>query len=75
MAVTDQGPGIPEEDREKIFGSLYRLQNSNNVKVLVWDWLFAKSIIEAHEGEIKALNTRKGEPPFISVFRQKEKSH
>ena len=54
VAVADRGPGIPVEDREKIFSSFYRLQNSGNVKGTGLGLAICKSIIEAHEGDIEA---------------------
>ncbi|MDD3898191.1 MAG: sensor histidine kinase KdpD [Syntrophomonadaceae bacterium] len=54
VAVADRGPGILVEDREKIFSSFYRLQNSGNVKGTGLGLAICKSIIEAHEGDIEA---------------------
>lgn len=60
VAVADRGPGIPAADREKIFSSFYRLQNSGNVKGTGLGLAICKSIIETHEGNIEALDNPGG---------------
>ncbi len=60
VAVTDRGPGIAPENREKIFNSFYRLQNTNNISGTGLGLAICKSIIEAHAGEIEAVDNLGG---------------
>lgn len=48
VRVTDQGPGIPEEERERIFKSFYSLDAQGNGLGLA----ICRGIVEAHQGRI-----------------------
>lgn len=55
IEVTDQGPGIPEEDREKVFDMFYRVQATDNQTAGTGLGLaICRGIVEAHGGTIKA---------------------
>jgi two-component system sensor histidine kinase KdpD len=55
IEVTDQGPGIPEADREKVFDMFYRVQAADNQMAGTGLGLaICRGIIEAHGGSIKA---------------------
>jgi two-component system sensor histidine kinase KdpD len=55
VEVTDQGPGIPEEDREKVFDMFYRVQAADNQMAGTGLGLaICRGIVEAHGGSIKA---------------------
>jgi len=60
VAVADRGPGIALEDREKIFNSFFRLQNSENISGTGLGLAICKSIIEAHAGEIEVIDNPGG---------------
>ncbi len=67
LEVNDQGPGIPESDREKIFEQFYRTKNSDiyNVKGVGIGLALVKQIMEKHGGRI-AVKSQLGEG---STFR------
>lgn len=48
VRVVDQGPGIPEEERERVFRSFYSLDARGNGLGLA----ICKGIVEAHQGRI-----------------------
>jgi len=48
LCVSDQGPGIPEEERERVFQSFYSLDAQGNGLGLA----ICRGIIEAHQGRI-----------------------
>ncbi|HEY6803940.1 MAG TPA: ATP-binding protein [Pyrinomonadaceae bacterium] len=55
ISVTDQGPGIPYELRERVFDKFYRATNENSLRVPSGTGMglaIAKGIVEAHRGNI-----------------------
>ncbi|PRR75774.1 sensor histidine kinase [Neomoorella humiferrea] len=52
VAVADRGVGIPESDRERVFGKFYRLQSPRHVSGTGLGLSICKGIIEAHGGKI-----------------------
>ncbi|MCR6630559.1 MAG: sensor histidine kinase KdpD [Magnetospirillum sp.] len=55
IEVADQGPGIPPEDREKVFDMFYRVQAADSQTAGTGLGLaICRGIIEAHGGTIKA---------------------
>ncbi len=58
VAVADQGPGLTEEDHERLFGEYQSLtaQPTGNEKSTGLGLAIAKKIIEVHEGTIEADN-------------------
>lgn len=58
LAVQDSGPGVPENDIERIFDRLYRVdasrQHEDGGSGL--GLTIAKSIVEMHQGQIKAIS-------------------
>ena len=59
VSVMDQGPGIPEEDLDKIFEKFYRGKNTSTGG-LGLGLSIAKRFIEAHGGEIEVRNQETG---------------
>ena len=57
--VMDQGPGIPEEERDKIFEKFYRGKNSRTGG-LGLGLSIAKRFVQAHGGEIEVRNQEIG---------------
>ena len=59
IVVKDSGPGIPEDQLDKIFGRYYQLENPAGVP---YSWgtgiglYFAKALAELHHGHLKAGN-------------------
>ncbi|MGE5517646.1 MAG: DUF4118 domain-containing protein [Bacteroidota bacterium] len=55
IEVADQGPGIPPEDREKVFDMFYRVQaGDGQVAGTGLGLAICRGIVEAHGGTIKA---------------------
>ena len=52
VTVTDEGPGIPEADRERVFERLYRGDKSRGTRGLGLGLSLVRAIIKAHDGEI-----------------------
>jgi PAS domain S-box-containing protein len=55
LTVADRGPGIPEEQREKIFGRFARAVPARNFGGLGLGLYLAREIATAHGGSIRAL--------------------
>ncbi|RJQ44402.1 MAG: DUF3365 domain-containing protein [Nitrospiraceae bacterium] len=54
VTIRDQGPGIPQEVREKIFDKFYTVGNRYGTGLGL---AICKGIIEAHKGEIRVADT------------------
>jgi len=55
IEVVDQGPGIPPEDREKVFDMFYRVAQADSQSAGTGLGLaIARGIVEAHGGSIRA---------------------
>ncbi|MFH0803301.1 MAG: sensor histidine kinase KdpD [bacterium] len=52
VAIADQGPGIPEADRERIFDKFYRVYSPHQVSGTGLGLSICKGIVEAHGGRI-----------------------
>lgn len=67
MKVTDEGPGIPESDREKVFDRFHRVDQARNreaggtgLGLAITRW-----VVEAHGGSIRMEAGRTGGSVFI----------
>jgi len=62
IVVSDNGPGIPEQFRKKIFEKFFRIPTSNihNVKGYGLGLSFAALIVEMHNGTIEVKNNKTG---------------
>jgi len=65
LGVADQGIGIPDEQRDKIFDKFYRTSQSSNVPGMGLGLSISRAIIAAHGGEI----TVHGRPGKGTIFR------
>jgi len=70
VIVKDKGPGIPVEVREKIFDKFYTIGKRNGTGLGL---AICKGIIEAHNGEIRALDAPDGQGSAIAFTLQKKK--
>jgi hypothetical protein len=67
VQVLDEGPGIPENEREQLFERFYRLASSTEMGVpgTGLGLAIAKSVAEAHEGFVDIIDT----PGWSTTFR------
>lgn len=59
-SVLDDGPGIPEEERRRVFRRLYRLDASRTTPGSGLGLSMAEAIAELHEASIEALDNHPG---------------
>jgi heavy metal sensor kinase len=72
VKISDQGPGIPEQDKERIFDRFYRLDSgrSRDNGGTGLGLSITKSAVEAHGGTITSLENPGGGTVFIVRFPQ-----
>lgn len=70
LAFTDNGPGIPEEYREKIFEKFFRVPNGNkhNTKGYGLGLSYAAQVMRQHNGSINVNNIASGGCVFTLTF-------
>ena len=60
IVVADRGPGIPQDDLERVFDRFYRLQRPGSVGGTGLGLSICRGIVEAHGGAIRARNRTGG---------------
>lgn len=60
IQIADRGVGIPLDDLSRIFDKFYRVQRPENVSGTGLGLSISKGIVEAHNGQIRALNREGG---------------
>ena len=60
LDVADNGPGVPESERARIFERFYRLQHSRNVVGTGMGLSIVAAIAELHDGSVCALDNGPG---------------
>ncbi|HUO92611.1 MAG TPA: ATP-binding protein [Rhizomicrobium sp.] len=60
LVVADRGPGIAEDDREKVFRRFYRCEPSRTTPGSGLGLTLARAIVELHEAEIELLDNAPG---------------
>jgi two-component system sensor histidine kinase KdpD len=65
VEVADRGPGIPEEDLDRVFEKFYRVKRFENVVGTGLGLSICKGIVEVHGGKIWADNRPEGGGRFI----------
>ena len=66
LSVKDNGPGIPDSEKELIFGRFYRSEFSrNNKEHFGLGLCIAKELVRAHYGTIQVQDTPKGGSTFL----------
>jgi heavy metal sensor kinase len=70
ISVADQGPGIPEDARERIFDRFYRLDESRNSETggAGLGLAITKWVAEAHGGSITVSSAASGGAHFLMVL-------
>ena len=64
ISVADNGPGLPEEDVERVFEKFYRVSNGKTGGTGL-GLAIAKGFVEAHHGTITARNLQDGGAEFM----------
>lgn len=69
IRVADNGAGIPEGQKDKIFERFYRVDNAHHSKEHFGLGLsIARTIVELHQGDIRVTDTPGGGATFICSF-------
>ena len=70
LALTDNGPGIPEEYREKVFEKFFRVPTGNrhNIKGHGLGLSYAAQVMRQHNGSINVNNIAEGGCVFTLTF-------
>lgn len=63
IAIADQGPGVPQKERERVFDKFYRAPNANS-KGIGLGLAFCRLAVQAHGGEIWITDTEGGGGQF-----------
>ncbi|OCC14245.1 Sensory box histidine kinase/response regulator [Dissulfuribacter thermophilus] len=58
--VEDAGPGIPEDDWEKVFQKFYRAKGATSQEGMGLGLAISKFIVDAHKGEIRVSRSKRG---------------
>ena len=65
--IKDNGPGIPEEERPKIFNRFYRGDKSRNSQGSGLGLSLAKAYVENHKGSLELENVSQGTSFLITL--------
>lgn len=60
ISIVDQGSGVPEKDRDKIFTRFYRAEQSRNSPGNGLGLTLVAAIIDLHEGQIELIDNNPG---------------
>lgn len=60
LQILDRGEGIPPEDLARVFDKFYRIQRPDSVSGTGLGLSISKGIVEAHGGQIRAMNRAGG---------------
>jgi two-component system sensor histidine kinase KdpD len=60
LQILDRGVGIPFDDLSRVFDKFYRVQRPESVSGTGLGLSISKGIVEAHGGEVRALNREGG---------------
>ena len=58
--ISDNGPGISDEEKEKVFQRLYRIEKSRQINGFGLGLTLVKAIIQLHNGQIQLLDNNPG---------------
>ena len=60
ISVVDEGPGIPKEERSRIWDRLYRIDSSRSTRGLGLGLSLVKAIVHAHGGDVGVTPNSRG---------------
>ena len=69
LSVADRGPGIPVDEREKVFQRLYRLDASRNTPGLGLGLSLVKAVAELHRGQVHIEDRAPGSKVCVELQR------
>lgn len=69
VEVEDDGPGIPQEDRDRIFDRFYRCSSDRSLTGTGLGLTIARSAMEANGGKLEYENVPAGGSRFRMKFR------
>ncbi|MCW2498044.1 ATP-binding protein [Jatrophihabitans sp.] len=69
LTVTDDGPGIPEEERERVFDRFYRVEASRSRESggTGLGLAIVRDLVRAHRGSVRLLDRADGRPGLRAV--------
>ncbi len=75
--ITDNGPGIPEEEEEKVFKAFYRGSNSGKglIKGSGLGLSIVKEFVEAHEGKLELITQKEDSGAHFRVTIPQKRSN
>jgi signal transduction histidine kinase len=73
LAVRDRGPGVPQDQREKVLRRFYRLDRSRTTPGAGLGLAMAQAIAQLHGGEIELGDNRPGLVARVSLVRLTER--
>lgn len=70
LEITDQGPGIPDKEKEKVFLKFYRIgsEDTRSTKGTGLGLYIVKGILDAHKAEITLADNKPGGVRFTITF-------
>ena len=74
-SVEDNGPGIPQDEYEKVFRRLYRLEKSRTSPGTGLGLSLVKAVADLHAAEIRLENAHPGLRVIIRFAQQPEQAH
>ena len=60
VTISDQGPGIPESERDKVLGRFYRLSSSRSTPGTGLGLALVSAIAQRHEADLRLLDNQPG---------------
>jgi signal transduction histidine kinase len=72
IAVSDDGPGIPPDDRERVFDPYVQLAEEGGARGLGLGLAICRRLVEAHGGEIRATGSDRGGARFVFTLPASE---
>ena len=71
LSIEDDGPGIPESERQRVFGSFVQLEKSGNHKGFGLGLAIVKRIVEWHGGQAAISQSSLGGASFTLTWSKK----
>lgn len=75
IEVSDEGPGIPESDREKVFDPFYRVSKQDTKSGTGLGLSICRGIIRAHGGEVEADSAADGKGALFRLRLPQRQSY